>query len=176
MARTRRKTRVAPGDKFVQLFVWLLQSEAWQATTVYERALYLELKRRYNGGNNGDIPFSHREAEAALNCSNKPVKAAFEGLIKKGFIRATQVGSFKWKTGGGPGGRSTRWLLTEYQADLPVKTISPDRDFMRWKPGSEKKTRYAESTPMVGREHTIKSGVVGPRHTIKSKVYAGGTP
>ena len=165
MARSRKKSRLPRGERFFQMHVWLLESSAWKATSVYERSLYMELKQRYNGGNNGDIPFSHREAQDALNCSDKPIKAAFKGLIGKGFIRVAQAGSFHWKSGGGAGGRSTHWILTEYPVDLPVKSLTPTRDFMRWKPGIKEKTRCDDSTPMVGLDHTI-----------NLKVYALVTP
>ncbi|RVI06478.1 hypothetical protein CN205_13910 [Sinorhizobium meliloti] len=160
MTRTRRKAKIPPGDRFFQMHVWLVNSAAWRAANCYERCLYIELKQRYNGGNNGDIAFSHREAQEALNCSNKPVIDAFRGLVAKGFIRAAQVGSFHWKKGGGAGGRSTRWILTEYPTDYPVKSLSPGRDFMRWKPGSEENSRCAESIPMVCPRHIMKAGMV----------------
>jgi hypothetical protein len=147
-------------ERFIQLNNWMLNSAAWQATTVYERSLYLALKQRYNGFNNGDIAFSHREAQAALNCSNVPVIKAFNGLIQKGFIRAAQVGSFHWKKGGGAGGRSTRWVLTEYSLDHPMKSHSPERSFMRWKLEPERNQRCDDITPMVWPGHTMKARVV----------------
>jgi hypothetical protein len=171
--RKKDKGRIPKGERFFQMHQWVLTSEAWKAATVYERALYFEFKQRYNGSNNGEIPLSHREAAAAINSSNKPVAAAFTGLIEKGFIKVAQAGSFHWKAGGGAGGRSTRWILTEYPVDLPVRSLSADKDFMRWKP-DQKNSRYAESVPMVGREHTMKNGMVGRERTMKPEVYAGG--
>lgn len=175
MTRQRRKQKLPASERFFQMHNWLIQSEAWKATNVYERSLYFELKQRYNGQNNGDIGLSHREAQEAMNCSNRPVMAAFDGLITKGFIRPARIGSFHWKKGGGAGGRSTRWILTEYPIDLPLRNLSPERTFMKWKPGDPKKSRYADSTPKVCREHTIEAPVVCLEHTINTKVYAGGT-
>ncbi|MDX0112603.1 hypothetical protein GOC07_09985 [Sinorhizobium meliloti] len=174
MTRNRRKAKIPKSERFFQMHVWLLDSAAWKAANVYERSLYMELKQRYNGSNNGDIALSRREAEAALNCSDKPVKAAFKGLMEKGFIRVATRGSFHWKQGGGPGGRSTRWILTEYPVDHPVKGLSPDRDFMRWRPSPERKTRDDESTPMGGRSHPMNSGMGGREHPIMLKVGDGG--
>ena len=159
-SRGRKKHKLAPSERFYQMNAWLTNSAAWRAASVYERSLYLELKQRYNGYNNGDIALSHREAQAALNCSNKPVIEAFKGLVSKGFIRAAQVGSFHWKKEGGAGGRSTRWILTEYGTDYPEKSISPERTFMRWKPSAEEKARCADSTPLVRPEHTMKEAMV----------------
>ncbi|WP_244427940.1 hypothetical protein [Sinorhizobium fredii] len=154
------------------MHVWLLNSAAWKATTVYERALYFELKQLHNGQNNGEIALSHREAEGLLNCSNKPVAAAFDGLLEKGFIKVATRGSFHWKNRA-PGGRSTRWILTEYPVDVPERSLIATKEFMRWRP--EEKQRYAEGTPLVRSKHTIDDAMVGREHTINSKVYAHGT-
>ncbi|TWA55645.1 hypothetical protein FB008_102213 [Sinorhizobium medicae] len=153
------------------MHVWLLSSEAWKATTVYERALYFELKQLYNGRNNGDIALSHREAECLINCSNKPVATAFEGLIQKGFIKVGMRGSFHWKNRA-PGGRSTRWILTEYPIDVPERSLVATKEFMRWRPPEQ---RYDDGTPLVCPKHTIKDAMVGREHTISPKVYAHGT-
>lgn len=168
-----KKKGSGSGDRFFQMHAWLVNSMAWRACSVYERCLYMELKQIYNGQNNGDIALSHREAEALLNCSNRPVLAAFDGLIKKGFIKVQQRGSFHWKNKA-PGGRSTRWILTEYPVDVPERSLISTREFMRWKP-EEEKQRYAHGTRMVCAEHTIEKPMVGREHTINPKVYAHGT-
>lgn len=158
---SRRKKKLSPSQTFFQMHTWLVNSPAWRATNVYERSLYIELKQRYNGYNNGEISLSHREAAAALNCSDKPIRDAFKGLTEKGFIRVAQVGSFHWKAGGGPSGRSTRWILTEYPVDHPLKSLTAERGFMRWRPSPEEKSRYDKSTPMVGPGYTMDRRMVG---------------
>ncbi|NTG12673.1 hypothetical protein G6L05_02785 [Agrobacterium rhizogenes] len=174
MNQHKRKSRKPAGDRFFQMHQWLVMSEAWKAASVYERCLYMELKQRYNGNNNGDIALSHREAEAALNCSNKPVAEAFRGLVDKGFIKVAQIGSFHWKDKA-PGGKSTRWILTELAVDQPERSLVPTKEFMQWRPSVEEKQRYAHSTPMVRPGHTSEAAMVGREHTINSKVYAHGT-
>jgi hypothetical protein len=171
MTRKVRSNGRSIGEKYVALSDWLLKCPAWKACSVYERSLYIEIKRRYNGSNNGNIPLSHREAQRELNCTNRPILAAFAGLEEKGFIKPTQKGSFNWKTSTGDvRGRSTRWELTEYPADFPDRVLSGGtKDFMRWTPSAttqRKKTRYADSTPLVCPEHTISDTVVCPEHTI----------
>jgi hypothetical protein len=179
--KKHNNTGRSTGDgRFVQLGEWLMKSVAWQYASVYERALYVEIKRRYTGGNNGDIALSHREAETLLRCSNKPVAAAFAGLQDKGFIIPRQKGSFNWKTAhdGGSAGRATRWILTEAPQDVPQRVLSGGtKDFMKWTPDPEfkKKSRYAESVPLVCPERTIKATMVRPEHTIEAGVYAYGT-
>ncbi len=153
---------------------WMVASAAWKAASVYERCLYMELKQRYNGQNNGDIALSHREAMHALNCSNKPVAEAFRGLIAKGFIKVAVEGSFNWKAKA-PGGRSTRWILTELAVDHPERSLVPTKEFMQWRPSAEEKQRYAHGTRMVVADTTIQERMVVREHTIKPKVYAHGT-
>ena len=43
MNKHRKKT----GPRFVQLFYFMLESEAWKDLNAVERAIYVELTRRY---------------------------------------------------------------------------------------------------------------------------------
>jgi hypothetical protein len=49
-------------ERYVSLRYWMLQSPAWQSLPGGARALYIEMAQRYNGSNNGRIPYSVREA------------------------------------------------------------------------------------------------------------------
>ncbi len=53
--------------RHLQLAHWIMATEAWTTMPPGPRALYFELKRRYNGFNNGEIFLSHRDAAIALN-------------------------------------------------------------------------------------------------------------
>ncbi|ESY87521.1 hypothetical protein X739_05935 [Mesorhizobium sp. LNHC220B00] len=170
-----RRGRGESDGHFFQVYEWFMRSTAWQAATVYERSLYLEIKRRYNGRNNGAISLSHREAEALLDCSNTAVEKAFKGLQCKGFIKPQQKGSFGWKTtkDGRKQGRATRWRLTELPQDLPVRELAGgSKEFVKWMPGldfSEKSAARSQRTNgpstadhsenMVRSERTIDDGV-----------------
>ena len=48
--------------RHIRLYHWLLRSEAWQSLSANARAIYIEMATRYNGSNNGQIPFSVRDA------------------------------------------------------------------------------------------------------------------
>lgn len=176
MARKHDKRGRRNGDgHFFQMYEWFMSTAAWQHATPYERSLYLELKRRYNGRNNGDISMSHREAQALLSCSNTAIENAFRGLVARGFIAAVQKGAFDWKTNKqtGNGGRATRWRLTELPQDIPQRVLSGGtKEFMRWQPGmdfSEKSAARSERTNgpssadhsenVVRSERTINDGV-----------------
>jgi DNA-binding transcriptional regulator YhcF (GntR family) len=53
------------------------------------RALYIEIKRRFNGTNNGEIFLSYRDAARALNVHRNTVGSWFEELQERGFITLT---------------------------------------------------------------------------------------
>ena len=147
------------GPTFLQLNHWMLRCPAWRSLSVYSRSLYVEIRARYNGRNNGDIPFSYREAEELLNCSNKPIPAAFRELQEKGFMKAITKGCFSWKVRFEGKGRASTWLLTDLPQDYPQRGLSPSKEFMSWKPddADKNKTRHAESGPMARRERAIQS-------------------
>lgn len=155
--RQDRRGRSEGDGHFFQMFEWFMKTTAWQSSTVYERSLYLEIKRRYNGRNNGDIPLSHREAEALLDCSNTAVEKAFKGLQIKGFIKPQQKGSFCWKTtkDGRSQGRATRWRLTELPQDLPLRELAGGtKEFMRWAPGLDFSEKSADRSQRTNRPAT----------------------
>ena len=77
--------------RFVQLPEWLQSSEAWSTLKPGPRALYVELKRRYNGSNNGRIILSHRDAAQAINVSRNTVGAYFDELEERGLIFMTRA-------------------------------------------------------------------------------------
>ncbi|MER8792351.1 hypothetical protein NKH71_31755 [Mesorhizobium sp. M0983] len=175
MKRRNDRNRATSDGHFFQMYEWMMKSVAWQHSNVYERTLYLEIKRRYNGRNNGDIPMSHREAEALINSSNTAVEKAFKGLQVKGMIKPQLKGSFSWKVteNGRSGARSTRWLLTELPQDLPSRVLmGGSKEFMKWQPGcdfSEKTAARSQRTngpPTAGQserlarsERAIETGV-----------------
>lgn len=95
--------------RHVQLPEWLQATEAWSTLAPGPRALYVELKRRFNGSNNGQIIFSHREAAAALNVHRNTVGPWFAELEGRGFICMTQAPHL------GPSGigKASVWALGE---------------------------------------------------------------
>lgn len=177
MSRKNNRNRVASDGHFFQMYEWMMKSAAWQHSNVYERSLYLEIKRRYNGRNNGDIPMSHREGEALINSSNTAVEKAFKGLQVKGMIKPQLKGSFSWKVteSGRSAGRSTRWLLTELPQDLPNRVLTGgSKEFMKWQPGldfSEKTAARSQRTngPSTT-DHSEK--IARPQRTIETGVSA----
>lgn len=125
MAVTPYKKHKKGAGYFVQLPEWLQKSEAWATLKPGPRALYIELKRRFFGANNGRIILSHRDAASALNVNRNTVGAWFLELQERGFIRMTQGPHL------GPSGigKASIWALDE----LPTDDMKPARKaFMSW--------------------------------------------
>ena len=109
MAGPLYKRRKRGAGRFVQLPEWVQASDAWATLAPGPRALYIELKRRFNGTNNGAIYLSHRDAAAALNVHRNTVGPWFRELEGRGFIFLTQGPHL------GPSGigRASVWGLAE---------------------------------------------------------------
>jgi hypothetical protein len=165
MSVIKKQTRAAA--QHIRLYRWFTECPAWRACDPVERALYLEIAGGYNGVNNGNITFSHRQAQERLGVSNKPIMRAFKGLQEKGFIVAARKGAFGWKVnrdGKKDRDRATTWTLTAEQIDWPARSLYlPTKDFMKWQP--PKKSRYASGTSMVRPGHTIDDDIIRPQHT-----------
>ena len=125
MAKTYKHRKRGAG-RHVQLSEYLQSTEAWAQMKPGPRALYIAIKRRYNGYNNGRISISHEEAAKEICVSRNTIGPYFKTLIERGFVRVTQKGYL------GPegNGRASLYALTEVQtADKKPAT----REFARWK-------------------------------------------
>lgn len=132
---------------------WLQASEAWATLKPGPRALYMELKRRFRGHNNGSIFLSHRDAAKALNCGRDTVAKYFKELEHRGFIVVT-----KGHCLGHEGvGRAAHYRLTEE----PYKSKPATKEFMDWrKPKKQKPSRknrhdMAEKTNIPSRKNQL---------------------
>jgi len=105
----KRRTKSPP---FVMLPRWVVRSPAWRDLSPNARAVYLELRDRFNGHNNGMIGLGCREAAEAINVHRNVANRAIKELEDAGFIEATAKGAFRQN-----GRRATDWLLTELDDD-----------------------------------------------------------
>lgn len=125
MSRKPYKSNKRGTGSHVQLLEWLQASLAWRSLKPGPRALYIELKRRFNGYNNGAIILSHRDAAKALNVHRNTVGDYFRELEERGLIHATRGSCL------GPAGigEAAHWALDE----LPTQDSKPARRaFQRW--------------------------------------------
>jgi hypothetical protein len=138
MAVKPHKSKKRGAGRHVQLPEWQQASEAWRTLPVGPRALYVELKRRYNGSNNGRVILSHRDAAKSVNAHRNTVGRWFSELEERGFIVMAQAPHL------GPSGigKSSHWTLTEY----PTDNMKPaTMNFMRW--SENQKPRTTTKTP-----------------------------
>jgi hypothetical protein len=117
--------------RYVRLPEYMLASSAWRSLDGNCRSLYVELARRYRGpaSNNGKIPFSVREAAAALPIGRSTAQRCFKRLQELGFVKIGKRSGFSLK-----GRVATEWLLTEFPDDTTATTGIASKDFMRWTP------------------------------------------
>lgn len=127
----RGRTSKHGGKHFVQLPEWVLSSAAWRDLSVGARSLYIELKRRYKGFNNGAVRLSHREAAKALGVHRNTVGAWFRELEAHGFIRQLEGPCL------GPSGigQTARWALDEHDTHTDGRKAL--KRFMDWRPDTE---------------------------------------
>jgi len=111
---------------FVMILNSMADTSAWRKLKPAPRALYLEIKLRYNGHNNGSVLLSHRDAAKRLNSSYNSVGSWFRQLEKHGFIVCMQ----RHHLGPSGVGQTSHWRLTEYDCDGHKATD----DYKAWKP------------------------------------------
>lgn len=87
------------------------------------RALYVKIKRRFNGANNGEIFLSHRDVAIALHVHRNTVGRWFKISEVRGFIHMTRAPHL------GPSGigRASTWALAE------ERTVDGDKATLAFK-------------------------------------------
>ncbi|WP_265562800.1 hypothetical protein [Sphingomicrobium arenosum] len=126
------------GAKHVRLYEAMLSTAAYRSLKPPARALLVELNRLYNGSNNGSLFCSQRHAAKALNYSSRAsVKAAFDQLIDRGFVKENQKGGFDWKNG-----HATTFILTQHGFNDAQAT----QDFRKWRPSDQKTSGHHSSS------------------------------
>jgi hypothetical protein len=86
------KTKGLP--RYVQIFHWEMDSAAFRDLSACARALYIEIRRRYNGTNNGFIVYSCRQGADELKISKSTAAKALNELQTHGFIVAERAAPF----------------------------------------------------------------------------------
>lgn len=138
-----RKSRRSKSPPFVMLPRFVTRSAAWRNLDPVGRALYLELRERFNGANNGMIGLGCREAAEAVNVGLGTASRSFKKLQDYGFVEIATPGKFMTN-----GRRATEWLLTELPDDRTGHRAA--KTFERWSP----KTKPSVS----GGTHSVSRG------------------
>jgi hypothetical protein len=160
--RNHRGDTLKPA-RFLQLHEWFMGTPAWQSLNGNERALYIELKRRYNGRNNGRIPYSAREAVEALHIGKSTVAEALRTLQDRGFIVAENKGTFHRKIR-----HASEWRLTEEPSEMTRGVAT--KNFVNWhRQPDREKTR--DLTPDRARPEIGPIGTSGRTVDLEKRRY-----
>lgn len=113
-------------EPFVKLTREMVKSKAWLNLKPAARCIYIEIKSRYNGINNGEISMSHREAAIACRGSKSKSGEHFDALVEHGFIKLNNKGHFRNK-------HASTWVITSES----FMSRPPTQDWRLWQ--SDKK-------------------------------------
>lgn len=133
-----RRTRYTDYERWVGLPHWMLNSTAWQLLSPNAVKQLIEVWRRYNGVNNGEISYSVREA-AGIGLHRNKAGRALQELVDSGFLKVARDSSFTVKT------REARlWTITA----LPMPNGTPaTKEFMGGKFRTQSHQRDRQSHP-----------------------------
>jgi len=88
-----KRSRNKGHKSFVMLPRQMLRGEAWKELTPAAKILYVYLKGKYNGINNGGIKLYYSELKGVNGISSpNTVSRAFRELEEKGWIKRTKIG------------------------------------------------------------------------------------
>lgn len=135
--RKRYKKRGQSTEPFVKLTKNYLNHPAWKTLSPEARCLYIEIRSRYNGLNNGEISLSCREAATVAHCGKGTANKKLHELMEHGFIKPNKRGQFTLR-------HATTWILTneayQYQG--------PTNEWRQWQPGkTQQSTRISIESP-----------------------------
>jgi hypothetical protein len=126
--KTKRRKR-GHGPTFIQMFHWMVDLPAWHSLSPRAVVAYLELARRYNGTNNGNLHLSVRELAEAWNWSQGTASYAIKELVEKGFIEITRASGFNVKD---RKRQAAEYRLTIFFCDRTQQSAS--KAFTKWRP------------------------------------------
>jgi hypothetical protein len=135
MGKRHDKTGRSMGEsRHVRLYHWVMDCEAWKSLSALDRAVYIEIARRYGGtgSNNGRIPYSVREAATTFRIGKTTAGHALKRLEDRCFIECMTKGGFSVNNK-----KASEWRLTEFACDVSGEIAS--KGFARWVPESGQK-------------------------------------
>lgn len=114
MARKKKKSisrsftthSTGKGAQYVALYYPMLESKAWKDLTVYDQAVYIEMRREYNPAledPDQEFIFPINKKAKDIGMSGNTVAKSITNLIDKGFIKVKKRGQLI-----GSGGMSRR--------------------------------------------------------------------
>ena len=140
--RLAKKGIIESTERFVKLTYPLIESQAWRWLRPISQSVYIELRRRFNGSNNGKISFSLAEGARILRASKSSIQKALVELEEHGFIKLIKKGYFTKRM-------ASEYALTDEQLD----GHPPTREWRQWRPTKAHRRRQI---PAIGIETTLK--------------------
>ncbi len=143
-----------------------LRSPAWRSLSGAAVRLWLELRTRYKGGNNGVLTLSYAEAGEVLGMGKATVQRAYQELVKHGFLVLEKEDNWYHR-------RAHEWRLTTKPMQTVPGKVAATHDWRNWRP--EKKERgsnmEASQPSVVPSQHpSAKSGSVSK--PVRPKTHA----
>lgn len=119
------KGRSEREGQYATLSYSFLNSEAWRTLRGSSVKVFLELRTRFHGGNNGRLFVSLEEAAGLLGLGKATVMRAFEELEQKGLVVCTKRGHWY-------GRQASEWSVTDQRVD----GLPPTNAWKQWQPGA----------------------------------------
>ena len=119
--KANRKGRSQGERQFVPIPYAMARSPAFRSLNGNALKVWIELRSRYNGNNNGELSVSLDEAARLLGMGKTTVQRAFAELERKGFIIKTKQG--QWY-----GRMATTWRVTDCASQGHLSS----NDWQRW--------------------------------------------
>lgn len=94
MARRKKRNNKGAGVQYVRLPYIMLRHDNFKALSNHAVRIYIEIRHRFNGANNGYIGLSCRDAAQSAHCSPNTAQKALKELEHYGFIICRRVGTF----------------------------------------------------------------------------------
>lgn len=137
-----------------------LHDTSWAMMSAPGRAVYIQIGSRYDGGNNGRIAYSVRDAAAECNVAINTASKSFKELIDLGFVEETRHGALSRKTR-----VASEWRLTAFRCDLTgaLKTCA----FMQRGPQARARRQGRGRTPRLS-QTTISAVSTEVRECLKT--------
>lgn len=125
MSKKHMKAKGRNSPNFIMVRHDVYDSFAWKGLSCASVRVWLEIMRRYNGSNNGEMSLSCREAAIICGIGKGTAKRCFDELLEKGFIKVTENSSFNYKMK-----RARRWAATHE----PYAGKMASNEWRNWQP------------------------------------------
>ena len=114
----------------------MVKHRAWRGLSGPAVKVWLELRARYNGGNNGRLTLSLREAAELLGMGKTTAQRAFAELQAAGFLSLEKEGCWY-------GRKAHEWRCT----DIPMGRDSSTRDWQHRKASASSPEKKQNAVP-----------------------------